>query len=89
MTGELWASCLSLVGVALGGGLTAFTTNLWTADRSVVLLCDATLEAPARAYGRALNQAVWREIGGTEINEYLEDHKSAFMAVARAALTVR
>ena len=39
MTGELWASCLSLVGVALGGGLTAFTTNLWTADRSVVLLC--------------------------------------------------
>jgi hypothetical protein len=61
-------------------------TALWTADRSIVLLCDATLEAPARAYGRALNQAVWREIGDTEVNEYLEEHKNAFISAARATL---
>lgn len=37
------------------------------------LLYDAALEAPARAYGRALNQAVWREIGDPEVNEHLEE----------------
>jgi hypothetical protein len=67
----------------------ATMTNLWTADRSVVLLCDPALEAPARAYGRALNQAVWREIGGIEANEYLEEHKSAFMTAARTSLGTR
>ncbi|WP_031075121.1 hypothetical protein [Streptomyces sp. NRRL WC-3742] len=64
----------------------AVMTKLWTADRGVVLLCDPALEAPARAYGRALNQAVWREIGDVEANEYLEEHKSAFMIAARASL---
>ncbi|MFB6892426.1 hypothetical protein ACFCX4_24290 [Kitasatospora sp. NPDC056327] len=156
MAGELWASAFSLGGVALGGGLTAFTqraaqrsadraaerrqseataetrraeqvqaikeflvcaqdaeraaysrpqpwgadedgwmtraravmTSLWAADRGMVLLCDPALEAPARAYGRALNQAVWREIDGVEVNEHLEEHKSAFMIAARASLTV-
>ncbi|MFG3041883.1 hypothetical protein ACGFYZ_33790 [Streptomyces sp. NPDC048330] len=62
-------------------------TKLWTADRGVALLCDPALEAPARAYGRALNQAVWREIGDLEVNEYLEEHKNAFMTAARASLT--
>lgn len=37
-------------------------------------------------YGRALNQAVWREIGDVEVNEHLEEHKIAFMAAARASL---
>ncbi|MEU1039688.1 hypothetical protein ACFYP4_08795 [Streptomyces sp. NPDC005551] len=67
----------------------ATMSKLWTADRNVVLLCDPALEAPARAYGRALNQAVWREIGDTEVNKHLEDHKNAFMTAARASLTSR
>ncbi|MFF8866276.1 hypothetical protein ACF08B_29985 [Streptomyces sp. NPDC015139] len=64
----------------------AVMTKLWTADRGVALLCDAALEAPARAYGRALNQAVWREIGDLEVNEHLEEHKNAFLIAARASL---
>lgn len=63
-------------------------TKLWTADRGVVLLCDPALEPPARAYGRALNQAVWREIGGMEVNEHLEEQKNAFMIAARASLAL-
>ncbi|MFC7963058.1 hypothetical protein [Streptomyces cinereoruber] len=63
-------------------------TKLWTADRGVALLCDPVLEALARAYGRALNQAVWREIGDAEVNEHLEEHKNAFMIAARASLTL-
>ncbi|MFD8643940.1 hypothetical protein ACFV14_27000 [Streptomyces zaomyceticus] len=63
-------------------------TRLWTADRGVALLCDPALEAPARAYGRALNQAVWREIGDVEVNEHLEEHKNAFMIAARASLAL-
>ncbi|MEY9846498.1 hypothetical protein [Streptacidiphilus sp. MAP5-3] len=66
----------------------AVMTNLWAADRGVALLCDPTLDEPARAYGRALNQAVWREIGGMEVNEHLEEHKSAFMIAARASLAL-
>ena len=62
--------------------------KLWTADRSVVLLCDPALEAPARAYGRALNQAVWRELGDQEVNDHLEEHKDAFMVAARRSLGV-
>ncbi|MFE6852495.1 hypothetical protein ACFVDH_17090 [Streptomyces sp. NPDC057674] len=63
-------------------------TKLWTADRGVALLCDPALEAPARVYGRALNQAVWREIGDVEVNEHLEEHKNAFMVAARASLAL-
>ncbi|MFD9223198.1 hypothetical protein ACFWDI_25060 [Streptomyces sp. NPDC060064] len=154
MAGEVWASVLSLTGVVLGGGLTAFAqratqrsaerteerrqsaataevrraeqlqaikefiacaqdaeraayrrpepwgddeegwmthtqavmTSLWTAERTVVLLCDETLQAPVHVYGRALNQAVWREIDGTEVNEHLEASKTAFMTAARTSM---
>ncbi|MFD3701119.1 hypothetical protein ACFWUZ_34190 [Streptomyces sp. NPDC058646] len=61
-------------------------TRLWIAERHLVLLSDADLHAPAHTYGRALNQAVWREISDVEVNEHLEEHKSAFMAAARASL---
>ncbi|QHC22672.1 hypothetical protein [Streptomyces sp. GS7] len=64
----------------------ATMTNLWTAERTLMLLCDAVLHAPVHAYGRALNAAVWREIGDTEVNEHLEEHKAAFMAAARLSL---
>ncbi|MDV9186994.1 hypothetical protein R6L23_01950 [Streptomyces sp. SR27] len=151
---EVWTSVLSLTGVALGGGLTAFSqratqrsaerseerrrraagdearraeqlqaikdfivcaqeaeraaynrpdawggddgwsgiagaamTALWVAERHLVLLCDPNLHAPVHAYGRSLNQAVWREIGDTEVNEHLEEHKAAFMTAARASLS--
>lgn len=153
---EVWTSVLSLTGVALGGGLTAFSqratqrsaerleerrrraateearraeqlqaikefiacaqeaeraaysrpdawgdddawsgpaaatmTTLWVAERHLVLLCEPTLHASVHAYGRALNQAVWREIGDTEVNEHLEQHKAAFMTAARASLSFR
>ncbi|WP_093480363.1 MULTISPECIES: hypothetical protein [unclassified Streptomyces] len=64
----------------------AVMTKLRTADRGAALLCDAALEAPARAYGRALDQAVWRGIGDLAVNEHLEEHKNAFMIAARASL---
>ncbi|WP_233290358.1 MULTISPECIES: hypothetical protein [Kitasatospora] len=67
-------------------GAQALMTTLWTADRGIALLCDPDLEGPARAYARALNQAVWREIGDVEVNEHLEEHKNAFMTAARASL---
>ncbi|MFF1460671.1 hypothetical protein [Streptomyces sp. NPDC058330] len=152
---EVWTSVLSLTGVALGGGLTAFSqratqrsaeraeerrlraatsearrteqlqaikeyiactqeaeraayrrpdawgddedwmeqagatmTRLWVTERHLVLLCDPILHAPVHAYGRALNQAIWREIGDTEVNEHVEEHKAAFMAAARASLSL-
>ncbi|WP_406059817.1 hypothetical protein OG462_21450 [Streptomyces sp. NBC_01077] len=69
------------------GTAAAAMTTLWVAERHLVLLCDPGLHAPVHAYGRALNQAVWREIGDTEVNEHLEEHKAAFMAAARAILT--
>nr|WP_203607457.1 hypothetical protein [Streptomyces sp. SID11385] len=62
-------------------------TALWIAERHMTLLCPPALDAPARTYARALNQAVWREIGDTEVNEHLEASKTAFMAKARAVLT--
>ncbi|WP_330230722.1 hypothetical protein OHA40_33095 [Nocardia sp. NBC_00508] len=153
MPGELWASAFSLVGVVLGGGLTAFTqrttqrsaerterqrqaaataearraeqvqaikdfiacaqeaeraaytrpeswgededdwmtraqatmTKLWIGERSLVLLCAPVLQGPVHDYGRALNQAVWREIDA-EVNEHLEEYKISFMTAARASL---
>jgi hypothetical protein len=60
--------------------------RLWIAERHLVLLSDADLHAPVHTFGRALNQAVWREIGDVEVNEHLEEHKIAFMAAARASL---
>ncbi len=67
----------------------ATMTKLWTATGSLEVLSDPALHAPIRAYGRALNQAVWREIGNTEVNEYLEEHKAAFMTAAQASLSSR
>ncbi|MEV6394742.1 hypothetical protein AB0M39_08175 [Streptomyces sp. NPDC051907] len=61
-------------------------TRLWIAERHLVLLGDADLHGPVHTYGRALNQAVWREIGDVEVNEHIEEHKIAFMAAARASL---
>ncbi|WP_328460074.1 hypothetical protein [Streptomyces sp. NBC_00448] len=154
MAGDVWASALPLVGVALGGGLAAYVeraaqrsaerveerrqasvtaesrraeqlqvlkdfimsaqaaesaaysrpepwgddesgwmtrskavmVSLWTASGNVMLLCDESLQEPVRAYGHALNQAVWREIGDVEVNEHLETRKAAFMTAAREAL---
>ncbi|WP_030984078.1 hypothetical protein [Streptomyces sp. NRRL S-1813] len=154
MAGDVWASVVSLMGVALGGGLTALAqratqraaeraeerrqvvanaesrraeqlqalkdfiagaaeaeraayrrpepwgddedgwmtqtqtvmTALWTTSGNVMLLCDETLHEPVRVYGHALNQAVWRDIGDTEVNEHLETGKAAFMAAARNSL---
>ncbi|MFG3141942.1 hypothetical protein ACGFZA_37700 [Streptomyces sp. NPDC048211] len=154
MTGEIWAPVLSLVGVLLGGGLTAFAQRatqrsaerterhrqvlavaesrraerlavlkefvacaqqaeqvayrrpdpwgddedgwmtgagpvmraLWTASDHVMLMCDQRLHDPVRAYGHALNQAVWREIGDTEVNDHLETYKAAFMVAAHSSL---
>ncbi|MEV3987316.1 hypothetical protein AB0J57_00235 [Streptomyces sp. NPDC049837] len=68
------------------GSAAATMTRLWVAERHLVLLCDTILHGPAHAYGRALNQAVWREIGDTEVNEHLEEHKTAFMTAARESL---
>ena len=64
----------------------AVMTALWTAERTLVLLCDETLQDPVHVYGRALNQAVWRDIGDAEVNEHLEAQKTAFMAAARTSL---
>jgi len=154
MAGELWASAISLAGVALGGGVASLTqraaqraaerteerrqtsvtaearraeqlqalkefiecaqhaesaaysrpeqwgpgddgwndmaagamSRLWVASGNVRLICDPTIHDPVRDYGRALNQAVWRDIGDVEVNEHLEDHKAGFFAAARQSL---
>lgn len=49
----------------------------------LVLLCEEALLEPVHAYGRALNKAVWRDLGDAEVNEHLERHKAAFMTAAR------
>ncbi|MEV8098436.1 hypothetical protein [Kitasatospora sp. NPDC085879] len=64
-------------------------TRLWVAERHLVLLCDSILHTPVHDYGRSLNQAVWREIGDKEVNEHVEEHKTAFMTAARASLAAR
>ncbi|MEU0623117.1 hypothetical protein ABZ329_20005 [Streptomyces rubiginosohelvolus] len=61
-------------------------TALWTASGNVTLLCDEALREPVRTYGHALNAAVWRDIGDAEVNEHLEEAKTAFMNAARASL---
>ncbi|WP_214401890.1 hypothetical protein [Pseudonocardia lacus] len=157
MAAGLWTSVLSLVGVLVGGGLTAFTqratqraaerselrrqrlataearraeliqaikeftvhaqeaeraaysrpdpwgddeggwmtetqavmAKLWAADRTLALLSDPVLHAPLHDYGRALNQAVWRDTSDQEVNAHLEPHKTAFMVAARASLAAQ
>jgi hypothetical protein len=64
----------------------AVMAGLWIADRSLVLLSDPVLHAPLHDYGRALNRAVWGDIGEVEVNAHLEPSKAAFMAAARAGL---
>nr|WP_202547397.1 hypothetical protein [Streptomyces sp. SID2119] len=61
-------------------------TALWTASANVTLLCDEALRGPVTTYGHALNAAVWRDIGDVEVNEHLEEAKTAFMNEARASL---
>ncbi|WP_327268883.1 hypothetical protein OG233_14740 [Streptomyces sp. NBC_01218] len=68
------------------GSASAAMTALWIAERHLVLLCDPGLHGPVHTYARALNQAVWREIGDIEVNEHVEEHKTAFMTAARAGL---
>ncbi|MGY1434156.1 hypothetical protein [Streptomyces reniochalinae] len=61
----------------------ATMTALWQAERVLALLCGEALEGPGQAYARALNQAVWRDIGDVEVNEHLETQKAVFMTAAR------
>lgn len=68
------------------GTASAAMTRLWIAERHLVLVGSTRLHAPVHSYGRALNQAVWREIGDVEVNEHLEEQKQAFMSAARASL---
>ncbi|MER5950327.1 hypothetical protein ABT127_30215 [Streptomyces sp. NPDC001904] len=68
------------------GAASAAMGRLWVAERHLVLVCHASLQAPVQAYARALNQAVWREIGDAEVNEHVEEHKSAIMDAARSSL---
>ncbi|MFI7011842.1 hypothetical protein [Streptomyces sp. NPDC050145] len=68
------------------GAASAAMGRLWVAERHLVLVGHAGLHDPVRAYARALNQAVWREIGDVEVNEHVEEHKSVFMETARASL---
>ncbi|WP_069737930.1 MULTISPECIES: hypothetical protein [unclassified Streptomyces] len=70
MAADLWTSVVSLAGVALGGGLTALAQR-------------ATQRSAERAEE---NAAVWRDIGDVEVNEHLEEAKTAFMNAARASL---
>ncbi|MFC8627239.1 hypothetical protein [Streptomyces anulatus] len=79
MAADLWTSAVSLAGVALGGGLTAL------AQRATQRSAEA-LREPVTTYGQALNAAVWRDIGGIEVNEHLEAAKTAFMDAARTSL---
>jgi len=61
-------------------------SRLWVASGNIRLICDPAIHDPVHAYGRALNQAVWRDIGDSEVNEHLENHKTAFFAAARESL---
>ncbi|MEU9988308.1 hypothetical protein AB0E10_16230 [Streptomyces sp. NPDC048045] len=61
--------------------------GLRIAENGVQLLCAPGLHAPATAYARALNQAVWQERDEGSLAERLEPFKSEFLAVARGSLT--
>ncbi|WP_329055195.1 hypothetical protein OG738_17475 [Amycolatopsis sp. NBC_01488] len=60
--------------------------GLRVAEKSVELLCTASLRAPTARYGRALNQAVWQERADMPIGEQLEPFRSAFLSAARLSL---
>lgn len=61
--------------------------GLRIAEKGVELLCAPRLRAPASAYARALDQAVWQERDGVSPAERLEPFKAEFPAVARSSLT--
>jgi hypothetical protein len=60
--------------------------GLRVAEKSVELLCAASLRAPTASYGRALNQAVWQERADMPIGEQLEPFRAAFLSAARQSL---
>ncbi len=60
--------------------------GLRIAEKGVELLCAPGLHAPATAYARALNQAVWQERGEESLAERLEPFKAGFLAAARLSL---
>jgi len=60
--------------------------GLRVAEKGVELLCHSSLLAPAAAYARALNQAVWHDHDDVPLGERLEPVKSAFLAAARDSL---
>ncbi|CQR60451.1 hypothetical protein [Streptomyces leeuwenhoekii] len=61
--------------------------GLRIAENGVQLLCASGLHAPATAYARALNQAVWQESDGTDLAERLEPFEAEFLAGARRGLS--
>ncbi|MFF7656706.1 hypothetical protein ACFZCY_44055 [Streptomyces sp. NPDC007983] len=60
--------------------------GLRIAENGVQLLCAPDIHAPATAYARALNQAVWQEGDRTSLAERLEPFKAEFLALARRSL---
>lgn len=57
------------------------------AGHGIGLLCAPRLHAPATAYARALNQAVWQERAGESLADHLERFKAEFLAAARRSLS--
>ena len=61
--------------------------GLRIAEHGIELLCAPRLHAPATAYARALNQAVWQERAGENLADHLEPFKAEFLAAARRSLS--
>jgi hypothetical protein len=61
--------------------------GLRIAEHGIGLLCAPRLHAPATAYARALNQAVWQERAGESLADHLEPFKAEFLAAARRSLS--
>ena len=78
---EAWA-----VGDEWYRGARSAMDGLRVTEKAVELLCVESLAAPASAYVRALNEAVWQQRDQTPLGEVLEPFKAAFLAVARRSL---
>ncbi len=61
--------------------------GLRVAEKTVELLCDASLRKPAEAYQLALNEAVWKKREAKPLAEVLEHPRKEFLAAARKVLT--
>ncbi|WP_328833086.1 hypothetical protein OHT77_39130 [Streptomyces sp. NBC_00252] len=61
--------------------------GLRIAEHGIGLLCAPRLHAPATAYARALNQAVWQERAGESPADHLEPFKAEFLGAARRSLS--